>query len=200
MIYLSQYILYCFKLLKDTLLLYCISRTMTEQEQTPKTPKEQMNELMVEVFGMIEDLDIGDGKYIQFAELFKQMNINVNRLAEIRKEVQANHYYTHFVRPTTKTTLKRKKLTEEQKRQDPKNYLLCNCGRYCSKTRDFYEEHLKTMVHYQGRRNKKYASKKLPEATIKEMINREVLLQSFLITHIENVNGWHPDDEGTDEV
>jgi hypothetical protein len=173
---------------------------MTEQAQTPKTPKEQMNELMVEVFGMIEDLDVGDGKYIQFAELFKQMNINVNRLTEIKQVIQTNYYYTHFVRPATKTTLKRKKLTEEQKRQDPENYLLCNCGRYCSKTRDFYEEHLKTMVHYQGRRNKKYASKKLPESVIKEMINREVLLQSFAIKHLEKVNGWKPDDEDHDEV
>jgi len=173
---------------------------MTTQAQTPKTPKEQMNELMVEVFGMIEDLDVGDGKYIQFAELFKQMNINVNRLSEMKQIIQNNHYYTHFVRPATKTTLKRKKLTEEQKRQKPDLYLLCNCGRYCSKERDFYEEHLKTMVHYQGRRNKKYASKNIPEEKIKEMIHREVILQSFSIKHLEKVNGWKPDDEDHDEV
>jgi hypothetical protein len=73
-------------------------------------------------------------------------------------------------------------------------------GRYCSKERDFYEEHLKTMVHYQGRRNKKYASKNIPEADIQEMIHREVILQSFSIKHLEKVNGWKPDDEDHDEV
>ena len=146
-----------------------------------KTPKEQMNDLMVEVFGMIEELEINEGKYLQFAELFKQMNINIGRLSEIKQIIQVNHYYTDYIRPTTKRTLKRKKLTEEQKRKDTKNYLLCNCGRFCSTKRDFYEEHLKTMVHYQGRRNKKYASKNLPETQIKELIAREVILQAFTI-------------------
>jgi hypothetical protein len=35
---------------------------------------------MIEMFGMIEEMNVNEGKYLQFAEMFKQMNININRL------------------------------------------------------------------------------------------------------------------------
>lgn len=165
--------------------------------ETKKTPKEEMTELMVEVFGMIEELDVSEGKYLQFADLFKQMNLKVERLTKIKETLQVNYYYQHYIRPSTKRTLKTKRLDEEQKRKSER-YCLCNCGRYISK--DILKEHLQTQVHYQGRRNKKYASKGLSEEAIKELINREIALQAFIIKHLEKVNGWKPNDEDHDEV
>jgi hypothetical protein len=68
-----------------------------------------------------------------------------------------------------------------QKRCNP-NYFCCNCGRYIHKDQE--EKHLESQVHYQGRRNRKYASTGLPDIIINERIGREVCLSKFAIKHI----------------
>lgn len=161
------------------------------------TPKEELNILMVEMFGMLEDMNIQEGQYLQFAEMFKNMNININRLVEMKNEIQQNHYYTHFVR-NRNNTLRRKRLTEAEKAKHPK-YNLCNCGRYIHQ--DEQKDHLQTQVHYQGRRNRKYAAKQVSEEEIKFDINREVLIQSFIIKHLIksqdiDVNNHDDDEQG----
>lgn len=156
-----------------------------------KLPKEQMNELMVEMFGMIEDLNIKEGDYLKFADLFKQMNINVERLCQVKESIRTNIYYTRYIRPSTKTTLNKKKLTEAEKAVSP-DFMLCNCGRYIQNANPNSVkcpviEHLKTLVHYQGRRNRRISKKQLAESQICFEIDREVAVQSFTIKHIEKV-------------
>jgi hypothetical protein len=164
---------------------------------TTTQPKEELNNLMVEMFGMLEDMEIQEGKYLQFAEMFKQMNININRLAQIKTAVQTNTYYVQHVRPATRrTTLRRKRLTEAQKAIH-KNYVLCNCGRYIHE--DMQQEHLQTAVHYQGRRNRKYALTKPSEEQMELEIQREVLLQSFIIKHLVKTTNINIDNLATDE-
>jgi hypothetical protein len=158
-----------------------------------KTPKEELHILMVEMFGMLEEMNIQEGHYLQFAEMFKNMNININRLVEMKNQIQQNHYYTHFVRTTT---LRRKRLTEAEKAIHP-SYNLCNCGRYIHK--DEQKHHLQTQVHYQGRRNRKYASKQVSEEQMKTEINREVILQSFIIRHLVRGQEINIDDLAHDE-
>ena len=162
------------------------------------TDKQKFQELMFEVFEMIEDLNIEEGKYLEFAGKFKEMNINLERLSQIKKNFINNTYYIRYVRPSTKTTIKKKRLTEEQKRKDVKNYHLCSCGRYFSNKSKFLLEHYRTAVHYIGLRDIKYA-KKNPDK-IGFLISREVAIQSFIINHLEKVNGWKYDDEKTDEI
>ena len=164
---------------------------------TKTTPKDELMTLMVEMFGMLEDMNIQEGQYLQFAEMFKQMNININRLAEMKTQILENHYYTHYVR-NRNNTLRRKRLTEAEKAIHP-SYNLCNCGRYIHK--DEQKDHLQTQVHYQGRRNRKYASKQVSEEEIKFDINREVILQSFIINHLVrgqaiNVDNFAHDEQG----
>ena len=162
-----------------------------------EAPKEQLHNLMVEMFGMLEEMDMQEGKYLQFAEMFKQMNMNVNRLAEIKKAVQQNSYYVHHVRPSTQNnTLRRKRLTEAQKAVSD-NYMQCNCGRYIAKS--MQEEHLKTQVHYQGRRNRKYALNRPTEEQIRFEIQREVLLQEHIIKHLVRSVNLNADNHRTDE-
>jgi hypothetical protein len=162
-----------------------------------KQPKDQLHKIMVEMFGMIEDMNTNEGQYLQFAEMFKQMNININRLAEMKTQLQQNYYYIHYVRPQTRiTTLRRKRLTEAQKAKHT-DYMLCNCGRYIHK--DEYETHLQTQVHYQGRRNRKYASKKPSEVQMKIEINREVVLQEYIIKHLVKTKNIQIDNKDQDE-
>ena len=161
------------------------------------TPKEELMTLMVEMFGMLEDMNIQEGIYLQFAEMFKQMNINVNRLAEMKTQIQQNFYYTHYVRPASRNnTLRRKRLTEAEKANRP-DYLLCNCGRYIKECE--HKTHLQTQVHYQGRRNRKYAFKQVSEEQMKTEINREVVLQSFIINHLVRGRGLLVDNNADDE-
>jgi len=155
---------------------------MSNQTQNT-TGKEAFTALLQEVFAMIEELNINEGLYLQFAELFKQMNMNVERLSQIRQEVIVNTYYRRYVRDTP-TTLVRQRLTEEQKRRSPL-YSLCDCGRYIANS--FMGDHINTMVHFQGRRNRKYAGRGIPDPIITENINREVVLHDFTIKHIERI-------------
>ena len=146
------------------------------------TAKEEMNNLMVEVFEMIENLNIKEGDYLIFAEKFKQMNINIGRLAEIKTVIVENVYYRRYIK--RKTTVQQQRLTEEQKRRH-EDYFQCNCGRFINK--NYEKEHLQTQVHYQGRRNRKYANTHLSDTKINECIDREVAIQSYIIKHLETV-------------
>lgn len=142
-----------------------------------KTAKDEMMELMVEVFEMIEALDIQEGKYLEFADLFKRMNININRLSQMKQIIIQNVYYHRYIKRNN--TLKRKRLTQAQKAVHPE-YLLCNCGDYIHE--DEQLNHFKTLKHQTGLRNRKYSSKK-GDVDINFEINREVLLQGFCIKH-----------------
>ena len=153
------------------------------------TPKEELHNIMVDMFAMIEDMNINEGAYLQFADMFKKMNINITKLAQIKTVLQTNTYYINHIRQSTrKSSIERKRLTEAQKAIHPL-YTLCNCGRYVAKERVYMLEHLQTQVHYQGRRNCKYASKRPAETEIKFEINREVILQEFIIKHWCKVKG-----------
>jgi hypothetical protein len=164
--------------------------------ETPK-PKAQMHEIMVEMFAMVEEMHTNEGQYLQFAELFKQMNININRLAEMKTQLQQNSYYIRHVRQATKiTTLRRKRLDEAQK-QEHEKYILCNCGRYIHE--GVYETHLQTQVHYQGRRNRKYAKNAESQDKINAEIGREVLLQRYIIKHLVKTKNIEIDNEDHDE-
>jgi hypothetical protein len=156
---------------------------MSNQTQNT-TGKEAFTRLLQEVFAMIEELNINEGLYLQFANLFRDMNMNVERLSQIRQEVIENPYYRRYVR-NNPTTLVRQRLTEEQKRRSAL-YSLCDCGRYIANS--FMREHINTMVHFQGRRNRKYAGKGIPDSIITENINREVVLHDFTIKHIQLTN------------
>lgn len=146
-----------------------------------KTAKAEFYELMIEVFSMIEELDIQEGKYLEFAELFKQMGLNLDRLATIQDIVIRNRYYNRYIR---NPTINRKRLTQAQKAVNP-NYILCSCGDYIHK-----DEHLNhvetTLKHKTGIRNRKYSAKK-GNPNVDEEIQREILLDAFCIKHNANV-------------
>jgi hypothetical protein len=144
--------------------------------------KQEFVALLHEVFGMIEDLEVNEGLYLQFAELFKQMNLKVDRLSQIRIILQDNQYYQRHVRRTP--TLLQKRLTEAEKAQSA-NYKLCGCGRYISIHHRTELGHIKTLVHHQGLRNRKYARLRLDEDIITERIHREVTLSGFCIEHYQ---------------
>ena len=162
------------------------------------TPKEELHTLMVEMFGMLEDMNIQEGQYLQFADMFKNMNININRLVAMKDQIQQNVYYARYVRPASRqNTLRRKRLTEAEKARHEK-YTLCNCGRYIHQ--DEQNDHLQTQVHYQGRRNRKYASKQVSEQQMHFEIGREVVLQSHIIRHLVRGQGLVVDNHADDEV
>jgi hypothetical protein len=149
---------------------------------TTNTPKQELHNIMVEMFNMIEDMNIQEGQYLQFADMFKQMNININRLSEIRTTIIENSYYRSHIR---NTTVRRKRLTEEEKRRHP-DYSICNCGRLVHKNQ--FIKHYKTEVHYQGLRNRKYARIGGDEEQINTLILREIVLQTFIIKHLIKTN------------
>jgi hypothetical protein len=146
------------------------------------TAKEEMNNLMVEVFEMIENLNIKEGDYLLFAEKFKQMNMNIGRLAEIKTVIIQNVYYKRYIKRNT--TIQQKRLTEEEKRRH-EDYGQCNCGRFIKK--QYAKEHLQTQVHYQGRRNRRYATTNLSDTKINECIDREVAIQYYIIKHLDKI-------------
>jgi len=165
---------------------------MNNQQQ--QKPKEELHEIMCEVFSMIEEMNIQEGKYLEFAEMFKKMNINVNRLAEMKQVIIQNVYYQRYVKNTT--TIKRKRLTEAQKAVSS-HYTLCSCGCYIQNT-----EHLNhinnTLKHRTGLRNKKYSAKNgRDDGLIDFEINREVILQGFCINHYSAVNAIRVDADNS---
>jgi hypothetical protein len=148
------------------------------------TDKQQFTAMIHEVFGMIEELKINEGLYLQFADLFKQMNLKAERLTQIQYVLAENRYYQRVYRRNG-TTLRKQRLTEAQKAKDA-HYGLCECGRYIAKDEDLRWglDHLKTLVHHQGLRNRKYARKGLHNDKITELIDREVKLSGFCLNHL----------------
>lgn len=185
----------------------------TRSEPSSQTPKQELQSIMFEAFAIIEALDIQEGKYLELANLFRDMNINLNRLGELRNIIIQNTYYQRQQNPNT--TLRRKRLTEAEKAKHS-DYALCNCGRYFKffqngqqpkRHKEHLITHLHSLVHHQGLRNRKYS--KRPNTTkeeIDEFINREVVLQGFIINHLSTLHRGNRtqdeyiDDEGEDEV
>jgi len=160
-------------------------------------PKEELNNIMAEMFGMIEDMQIQEGQYLIFAEMFKNMNLNIDRLMQLRTQIQHNHYYTHYVRASSRTnTLRRKRLTEAEKSTSD-THILCNCGRYISTSMQM--EHLQTQVHYQGRRNRKCARGQPSGEEMDMAIKREVMMQAFIINHLVMTKDIKIDNNTDDE-
>jgi len=152
---------------------------------TQMSDKEQFTAILHEVFGMIEDLTINEGLYLQFADLFKQMNLKADRLTQIQYILADNRYYQRIRR--SGTTLRKQRLTEAQKSKHPE-YKLCECGRYISINPRWEIDHVKTLVHHQGLRNRKYARKGLHDDKITELIDREVKLNAFCLIHLWKIN------------
>jgi hypothetical protein len=143
--------------------------------------KEQFTAILQEVFAMIEDLDVNEGLYLQFADMFKQMNLKVERLTQIQYILADNRYYQRHIRRSG-TTLVRQRLTEAQKRASSE-YQLCECGRYVSINPRWGLDHIKTLVHHQGLRNRKYARRGLRDEVITDHINREVAISGWCFIH-----------------
>ena len=168
---------------------------MSNQSSTTtiNTPKEELNQIMIEMFMMIEEMDIQEGKYLEFAEMFKSMNLNIDRLAGMRNQIIVNTYYRRYVRP--QTTVNQKRLTEAEKEKKTE-YSLCNCGRYVSNvTPKFALKHLNTAVHYQGVRNRKYAHTTFNNEEINDKIKTEVVIQCFIIKHLIEVKKLTAEEE-----
>jgi hypothetical protein len=149
-----------------------------------QTPKEQIMELMVEVFRIIEESNINDkpintNEYITIANLFKDMNINLERLNQIKSELISNRYYQQNIRVNQNRI---QTLTEEQKRLSDK-YILCECGRYCKNNQKFINLHYETKVHIDGLRNRKYSAK-ISSVKINPLIEREIMLSAVCYKHL----------------
>jgi len=158
---------------------------MSNQNQ-PAGSKAEFNELMIQILSIVEDIQIPEGAYLQIADAFKQMNINLDALLKQRTTLVENVYYTRFVRPSTKRSIKHKKLGEAQKSKS-QYYYLCSCGRYEHK--DCKAEHYRTLIHHQGLRTRKYACKRgdKDEEWIDLSIQREIALDLFNIKHRANI-------------
>jgi NACalpha-BTF3-like transcription factor len=142
-----------------------------------KTAKDEFYGLMIEVFGMIEELDIQEGLYIQFGELFKQMGLNLDRLTQIQKVIFVNRYYHRYIR---NPTINKKRLTQAQKAVHS-DYVLCACGDYIHKDEQLH--HIEsTLKHKTGIRNRKYSAKK-GDVNVDDEIQREIVLDGFCLRH-----------------
>lgn len=158
-----------------------------QQQQIAKKPKERFQEILLEIFDLIEGC-VPEGIYLQVAEQLKNANTELNALTapepriqiiQLVQEARQNQYYRRYVGKPTKERLH---LTEADKAKSP-DHFLCDCGRYIYKKKNAWiEDHLKTQVHYQGIRNKKLASKK-KSFNIEEEIQREVALTAFCLRH-----------------
>lgn len=160
--------------------------TMTSKE----TPKEAVNRIMIDLFDMVENMTLNqetfsENKFLQVAELFKQMNINIDRLQRIKTELVNNVYYQREIR----NRRQRGRLTEAEKIKH-KDYGLCNCGRMVKMNNTkprWIREHLNSQVHYQGLRNRKYAGKHNADELANEDIKREIVIQAFIINHLNTI-------------
>lgn len=155
-----------------------------QQPRQQKTPKEECIDIMFEVYEIIESLDIQEGRYLQLSNLLRDMNINVNRLGELRTIIINNPYYANRRRTNT---LRRKRLTELEKANNP-DYLLCNCGRYFKFNNvkfEYIKGHYNSLVHQQGLRNKKYANRRNDEEKIQNLIRAEIACQAFIVKHLQ---------------
>jgi len=162
-----------------------------QQPETAKKPKERFQEILMEVFELIEG-SVPEGIYLQVGNQLKEANDLLTqgefpatpqiqiRIIELVREARRNTYYRRFANKPSKV---RHHLTEAEKAKSDK-YSLCSCGRYINNTDpDYLKEHLETSVHFQGLRNKKLAVKK-GETEIDEEVQREVMLTGFCLNHL----------------
>ena len=124
---------------------------MSNAEQT-KTAKQSFQETMVDILERLEDMEIPEGAYLEIANAFQKMNVNLDELLALRRTYIDNVYYQTFVRRETRRTLSQKRLTEGEKARHP-DYYPCSCGRHIKKC--YEKNHLETLVHAQGIRNRK---------------------------------------------
>jgi hypothetical protein len=171
---------------------------LQEQEQKPKmTPKEELMSIMFEAFELIEQLEIPEGQYLQFADMFKRMNgasnkITIERFAEIRTIIIGNEYYQDRQRRETIAEIARRNRIEDAKKVDNPEYGLCSCGKYIkfytqSSNKSFIKNHYKTNGHFRGYRLRKLGGKNVSDDTLKDLIGREVVIQCWIVKHILKV-------------
>jgi hypothetical protein len=171
---------------------------ITQQSEQNKKPKERFQEILLTIFELIED-SVPEGVYLQVAEQMKQANTELNsivapqpqqvQIVRLIVEARRNYYYRHYVQRAKPLP---PKITEAMKAKSPDHYL-CKCGRFCHRKEEYIEEHLKTHIHHQGLRNKKFAALKakkiegdeLRKVNIEEEIRREVLIEEFALKHLK---------------
>jgi hypothetical protein len=169
-----------------------------QEQQKPKlTPKEELMSIMFEAFELIEQLEIPEGQYLQFADMFKRMNgvtktINVERFVEIRTIIINNQYYQDRERRETIAERARRNKVEDAEKVNHPEYGLCSCGKYIkfyttSGNKTFIKNHYKTNGHFRGYRLRKLGGKNVSDDKLKELIGREVLIQCWVSLHILKV-------------
>jgi hypothetical protein len=154
-----------------------------------ETPKESVHRIMLDLFDIVENMTLNEetfseNKFLQVSDLFKQMNINIDRLQQLKTELHHNVYYRRVL---NRKTIHR--LTEAQKLKH-QDYGVCNCGRVIKMTKSknsWIQDHLKSQVHYQGLRNRKYAGKHNADELANEDIKREIVIHAFIINHLKNI-------------
>jgi hypothetical protein len=166
------------------------------QTQMNTTPKEELMAIMFEAFEFIEQLEIPEGQYLQIANMFKRMNgasnrINVERIerfSAIRTIIVQNQYYQDRQRrETVAEVARRNKIEEADKVKDP-HYGLCSCGKYIkfytnSGNKSFIKNHYKTIGHHRGYRVRKLGGKNIRDDDLKELIDREIVIQGWIVKH-----------------
>jgi len=169
-----------------------------EQQQKPRqTPKEELMSIMFDAFELIEQLEIPEGQYLQFADMFKRMNgatkrINVERLVEIRTIIIENQYYQDRERRETIAERARRNKVEDAKKVNHPEYGLCSCGKYIkfytkSSNKSFVKNHYETNGHFRGYRLRKFGGRDVSDDTLRDLIGREVLIQCWVAKHILRV-------------
>ena len=164
-----------------------------EQEQRPKqTPKEELMSIMFEAFELIEQLEIPEGKYLQFADMFKRMNCNIERFVKIRTIIVQNQYYQDRERRETIAERARRNKVEDAKKVNHPEYGLCSCGKYIkfytkSSNKSFVKNHYETNGHFRGYRLRKFGGRDVSDDTLRDLIGREVLIQCWIAKHILRV-------------
>ena len=160
------------------------------------TPKEELMAIMFEAFEFIEQLEIPEGQYLQIANMFKRMNgassrINVERIerfSAIRTIIVQNQYYQDRQRrEDIAEVARRNKIEEAEKVNDP-HYGLCSCGKYIkfytkSGNKSFIKNHYKTIGHHRGYRVRKLGGKNISDDDLKELIDREIVIQGWIVKH-----------------
>lgn len=168
-----------------------------EQEEPKQTPKEELMSIMFEAFELIEQLEIPEGQYLQFADMFKRMNgatknINIERFVEIRTIIINNSYYQDRERRETIAEKARRNKVEDAEKVNHPEYGLCSCGKYIkfytkSGNKSFIKNHYKTNGHFRGYRLRKLGGRNVSDDMLKDLIGREVLIQCWVSLHILKV-------------
>jgi len=134
------------------------------------------------IFEMIGDIpDITTGAYVQIAELFKELGVNLDILVELNTEIKKNTYYQQHLSLVERK--KRQALSEDEKRKH-KDWVLCECKQYIHKNSK--KEHEETQKHSQAMRNLNFTAKKASHQIDKE-VNTHIALTAFCIKHVENI-------------